>query len=170
MAPTRPITIGDFVNPATNLLAITPLGEGSIAVEGTELAAAESDTFVILSSELPPKFDTTWPIGRYSVPANAAPGTTTYGHQVGDQIGKLFRDALPDVKVILRTDPGIKGVDIEIPSDAVIEAGFRYAEIKPISAAAVSRFNIQVMRWNLPEPVQVITYDYEGNIYYGFPW
>lgn len=72
--------------------------------------------------------------------------------------------------MILRTSPGINGVDIEVPEGAVSRVGFRYAEIKPMSSSGLSRFKTQVTNiWNLEGQVQAITYDYDGNIYYGFP-
>jgi hypothetical protein len=126
--------------------------------------------FIIRPSEVPVRFNTRLPIGGYAIPANAVPGTTTYGNLVGEQIGKLLQDSAPDVPMILRTSPGIKGVDVEVPFDQASDFGFQFGEIKPATDYGFRTFNAQVARWKLPAPVQVITYDYQGNIYYGFPW
>jgi hypothetical protein len=45
-------------------------------------------------------------------------------------------------------------------------------EIKPMSANGYTSFNAQTAKLDLSDPVQAITYDKQGNIYYGFvgPW
>jgi hypothetical protein len=97
------------------------------------------------------------------------PGTTTYGDLVGKQIGNLMQDRLPDVPMILRLSPGQKGVDIELPELQVDDVGARYLEIKPLTDSGFRSFRSQIARWKLTEPVLPVTYDYDGNIYYGFP-
>ncbi|MGD0189407.1 MAG: hypothetical protein ABSD74_01565 [Rhizomicrobium sp.] len=166
LAPERPITREDVIGSVGNLAAVLPIGD---AAEVTDLAATEATPFIILPKELPPKFDITLPVGRYAIPTNAVPRTTTYGDIVGDQIGKLVQDAFPSIKLVLRTSRGMKGVDIEIPIDYAPKLGFQFAEIKPLTNSGYSTFNAQVARWKLPDPVLPITYDYDGNIYYGFP-
>jgi hypothetical protein len=89
---------------------------------------------------------------------------------VGAQIGRLVQDTYPDLVMILRTSPGMKGVDIELKLDDASLTGFQYAEIKPLTDYGFRSFNAQVARWKLDGPVHVFTYDYQGNIYYGFPW
>jgi len=169
-APTRPITRGDMVGAATSLLATLPGGEAASGAAGiSEFAIPESEAFIIRPLELPPNFNPTLPVGRYAIPADVVPGTTTYGNLVGGQIGKLFQDSFPDVQMTLRTSPGMKGVDIEIPFDNAKYTGFQYAEIKPVTDYGLTSFNAQIKGWKLPAPVQVISYDYQGNIYYGFP-
>jgi hypothetical protein len=74
------------------------------------------------------------------------------------------------LNITLRTAPGAKGVDIEVGIGDALKTGFRYTEIKPLTNYGFRSFNAQVARWRLNEPVHVFTYDYEGNIYYGFPW
>ena len=144
-------------------------GAGATAAGDTVEFAADAP-FLIPPLELPPDFDITWPVGRYTIPADAVSQTTTYGNLVHEQIGKLVQDMYPDVKMILRTAPGDIDVDIEIPPEEAPRVGFRYAEIKPVSESGFRRLKGQIARWNKPEPVLVITYDYQGNIYYGFPW
>ncbi|MGA8650775.1 MAG: hypothetical protein ACLP19_11520 [Xanthobacteraceae bacterium] len=60
------------------------------------------------------------------------------------------------------------GVDVEIEQESIEAVGFRYAEIKPLSASGQSKFNQQVLNWELSEPVQAITYDAAGNVFLGF--
>ena len=103
------------------------------------------------------------------IPKDVLPGTTTYGDIVGEQIGKLVQDRLPHIPMILRTKPGMHGVDIELPELEAPQLGARYSEIKPLSVSGYYRFRAQTARWKLSEPVLAITYDNQGNIYYGFP-
>jgi len=79
------------------------------------------------------------------------------------------KDRLPDAEIILRISPGMKGVDIELPEPEISELGARYLEIKPLTDSGFKRFRADIARWKLSEPVLPITYDHEGNIYYGFP-
>ncbi|HEX4157604.1 MAG TPA: hypothetical protein VHY79_03950 [Rhizomicrobium sp.] len=136
-----------------------------------DLARAQIATVLLCipASELPADSDITWPVGRYVIPKNVNPGWD-YGNLVHEQIGTLYQNTFPDVKMILRTSKGLNDVDIEIPDENVPSVGFRYAEIKPLSNSGFSRFKGQVARWKKPAPVLAITYDYDGNIYYGFPW
>jgi len=76
----------------------------------------------------------------------------------------------PNVVLTLNTAPNTPGVDVEVPENGVHVTGFEYAEIKPLSRTGRSRFNNQVLNiWDLEGRVQAITYDKNGNIYYGFP-
>ncbi len=169
LAPERPIVVGDAVDTAANVLSIVPFaGSARVASKIPELAAVEREAFIILPTELPKNFDTTWPVGRYVIPTDALPGTAPYGNNVERQIGDMFQEALPDVKLILKPAP-LNGVDIGVPKESASEFGFQFAEIKPLSASGYNRFRNQVRRWNLAEPVQLFTYDYDGNIYLGFP-
>lgn len=169
LAPERPVTVGDFVAPASNLLSILPIGEVSRAAEFSELAASDSEAFIIRPLDLPTSFDITRPVGRYVIPTNVAPGTTTYGNLVHVQIGNIVQGSFPNVNMTLRTSPAIRGVDIEIPLLRVPDVGFKFAEIKALTDDGFRSFNTQIARWKLSDSVLAITYDYEGNIYYGFP-
>lgn len=44
----------------------------------------------------------------------------------------------------------------------------QFGEIKPLTTSGESRFNQQILNWNLPAPIQLITYDAAGNVYLGF--
>lgn len=174
---TRPGTNADWIDPMLDLVsvgatvagpAVRAFGAGARITADTSIVAADTP-FIILPKELFPGFDSRLPIGKYTIPTNAVPRTTTYGELVGEQIGNLVQIASPTTEMILRTAPGIKGVDIELKAEDAFVAGFRYAEIKPVTDSGFRTFNRQLARWKLSEPVLAITYDYDGNIYYGFP-
>jgi hypothetical protein len=169
LAPCRPIVVDDFVAPAATALTIFPADEFFAAPAQVLRYADEGRPFIVLPKELPKDFVIIRPIGRYEIPTNAVPGTTTYGDLVGKQIGNLMQDRLPDVPMILRLSPGQKGVDIELPELQVDDVGARYLEIKPLTDSGFRSFRSQIARWKLTEPVLPVTYDYDGNIYYGFP-
>lgn len=144
---------------------------GAGARVAADSLAADSE-FAIAIPELPKTFNITWPIGKIEIPENLAPGTDL-GNYMHDRIGKLFQGIVPDVKLILNTDPGVAGPDMRVPENAISRLGFEYAEIKPLSRTGLSRFKNQVLNvWDLEGQVLPITYDYDGNIYYGFsgPW
>ena len=175
---TRPATNADWIDPIVGAasaasMAVGPtlglIGEGTTAAADSAIVAADTP-FIILPSELPADFDITLPIGRYAIPPNAVPGTTTYGNLVGAQIGRLVQDRFPNLVMILRTSPGMRGGDIELQFGDADLTGFQYGEIKPLTDYGYRSFNTQVARWKLDGPVHVFTYDYQGNIYYGFPW
>jgi len=64
----------------------------------------------------------------------------------------------------------MRGVDVQVPSPKIEDVGFEFAEIKPLSRRGRSRFNNQVLNvWDLEGRAQPITYDRNGNIFYGFP-
>ena len=164
LAPERPITRGDAISAAGAILSILPFGEGaSVAAE-----VPEGASFIVFPAELPKSFDVRLPIGRYIIPTDAPPGTAPYGINVEKQIGDLFQQSAKDVAFTFNRTP-LKGVDISVPASKSGLVGFRFAEIKPLSNAGFSRFKRQVTRWNLSAPVELITYDYEGSIYFGFP-
>jgi hypothetical protein len=174
----RPATNADWIDPLIDAALVAPMvirpilgvaGVGASLAGDTSLLAGDTP-FFILRSELPADFETTLPIGKFEIPDNLIPGTKAYGDYVHDQIGKLIQREVPDVKLILKTAPNANGVDITVPDDAVLRLGFRYGEIKPLSPTGYSTFNDQVLNvWDLEGQVQAITYDYKGNIYYGFP-
>ena len=81
----------------------------------------------------------------------------------------MVREAVPDVELTLNTEPGVRNPDIIVPEGTISQLGFEYAEIKPLSNSGLTRFKYQVLNvWELEGKVLPITYDYDGNIYYGF--
>jgi hypothetical protein len=175
----RPGTIADRILAVTGLatagataahLAFGPVGSGSAAAPEPAPPAIPKP-FITLRAKLPADFDESVPIGKFEFPDNLIPGTKAHGHYAHDQIGTLLQDAAPpDVDLILNTAPSARGVDVEVPPGGIDAVGFEYAEIKPLSRAGRSRFNDQVLNvWDLEDRVQPITYDKNGNIFYGFP-
>jgi hypothetical protein len=127
--------------------------------------------FIALRAKLPVDFDETAPIGKFEFPDDLIPGTRGHGDYAHGQIGKLLQEAAgTDVDLILNTAPNMRGVDVQVPSPKIEDVGFEFAEIKPLSRSGRSRFNHQVLNiWDLEGRVQPITYDKNGNIFYGFP-
>jgi hypothetical protein len=104
------------------------------------------------------------------MPDNSVSGTGSFSDLVRRQISELVQRTEPGVPFKLKVSSAEDGVDIETPIEFVPKVGFRYAVILPRTKAAYSSFAEDLRRWNLPAPVLAITYDREGNIYYGFPW
>ena len=127
--------------------------------------------FITLRAKLPADFGETVPIGKFEFPDDLTPGTKGHGDYAHGQIGKLLQEAAgTDVDLILNTAPNMRGVDVQVPSPKIEDVGFEFAEIKPLSRSGRSRFNHQVLNiWDLEGRVQPITYDKNGNIFYGFP-
>jgi hypothetical protein len=96
------------------------------------------------------------------------PGTTNYGCFASAQIAELAQKAGPRVEMILSMSPGMKGVDIELRAMDAPVMGFQFADIKPMPEYGYRSFIAQVALRKLQASVLAITYDYKGNIYYGF--
>jgi len=75
----------------------------------------------------------------------------------------LYPDALFDFRVL----PGQRGIDVTVLDDPTAEVGYQFGEIKPLTASGEAAFNRQLQQWGVG-PVQPITYDAAGNVYYGF--
>jgi hypothetical protein len=56
---------------------------------------------------------------------------------------------------------------VKVLNDPAVEVGYQFGEIKPLTRSGESTFNQQLQRWGVG-PVQAITYDAAGNVYYGF--
>ena len=127
--------------------------------------------FITLRAKLPADFDESVPIGKFEFPEYLVPGTKDHGDYAHDRIGSLLQEAAGrSVTLTLNTAPNTRGVDVEVLEEDIEDVGFEYAEIKPLSRTGRSRFNNQVLNiWNLEGRVQPITYDKNGNIFYGFP-
>ena len=100
-------------------------------------------------------------------PDNLTHGTTLYGSYAHGQIGDLLEELYPGVKFILRVRPGQRGIDVQVPDESVGEVGYKFGEIKPRTFSGEAAFNRQLQQWGAG-PVQSITYDAAGNVYYGF--
>jgi hypothetical protein len=107
--------------------------------------------------------------GSFATPESANPGTTTFGNYAHKEIAKLLQQNYPEANFIFRIRPGQIGPDVELVEQEAIDAvGFRYGEIKPLTNSGKSSFNRQVLNWDLADPVQPITYDAAGNVFWGF--
>ena len=79
-------------------------------------------------------------------------------------LGQTYKGAVFDFKI----RPGQTGIDVTVLRGERI-TGFKYAEIKPRNAAQESKLNTQVQNWGRkPSEVLPITYDYYGNVFFGF--
>ena len=173
---TRPATNAEWIDPIVGAASVASMAVGPILGAAGEGAAVAADTstiaadtpFFIRPLELPADFDITVPIGKFIPNPDLPP--VPFGIDAHQQIGRLVQDAYPDLVMILRTSPGMKGVDIQLQIDDASLTGFQYAEIKPLTDQGFRSFNTQVARWRLNGPVHVFTYDYQGNFYHGFPW
>jgi len=77
-APERPIELGDFVSPVMAAPAIVPIDEFLVgATQVSRVLEGENQAFILLPRELSKDFDITLPVGKYKIPENAVPGTTT---------------------------------------------------------------------------------------------
>jgi hypothetical protein len=146
-------------------------GETPVVPEPAPSGIAKS--FITLRAKLPADFDENElvPIGKFEFPEYLIPGTKGHGDYAHDRIGTLLQDATgTNITLTLNTAPNVRGVDIAVPDDGIHVVGFEFAEIKPLSRTGRTRFNDQVLNvWDLDGRVQAITYDKNGNIYYGFP-
>lgn len=106
-------------------------------------------------------------IGSFTPPDNLTYGTTLFGNYAHEQIANFLKRLYPEVVFGFRVLPGQRGIDVEVLDDPTGEVGYRYGEIKPLTRSGESIFNRQLQEWGVG-PVQAITYDAAGNIYYGF--
>ena len=68
-----------------------------------------------------------------------------------------------------RVEPGQRGIDVSVPEKHIARLGFAHAEIKPLSASGEKKLRQQVGKWGYdPSTVSAITYDANGNVYFGF--
>jgi len=107
-------------------------------------------------------------IGSFPVPQDIKFGTTTFGDYAYGAIADFLRDLYTEAKFVFRVGRGQTGVDVEVEQRWIDAVGFRYGEIKPLTASGRSSFNRRVQNWELAEPVQPITYDPAGNVFLGF--
>jgi len=75
----------------------------------------------------------------------------------------------PNVDFDFRVLPGQRGVDVTVlDAEGISQVGFEFGEIKPLTASGERTMLRQIPKWGLkPVQVQPITYDAQGNIYYG---
>ena len=147
-------------------------GEAEASGRTAGTIAETAATFLVGGAEalIPRAAETAGPrlIGSFAVPRQSTFGTTTFGDYAHNAVASRLPDLYPGAKFIFRVLPGQKGVDVTVVGQKWIDAvGFPFAEIKPLTASGEASFSRQVSRWNLPGPVQPITYDAAGNVYLG---
>jgi hypothetical protein len=106
-------------------------------------------------------------IGAFTPPDTLTYGTTLFGNYAHEQTANLLKRPYPEVVFDFRVLPSQRGIDVTVPDVSIGEVGYQFGEIKPRTASGETRFNRQLREWGVG-PVQAITYDAAGNVYYGF--
>jgi hypothetical protein len=108
-------------------------------------------------------------IGSFTPPPHLKYGRTDFGNHAHREIGSMLRKLYRDANLILRVEPGQRGIDVSVPKDHIAKLGFAHAEIKPLSESGEKKLRQQVEKWGYdPSTVRAITYDANGNVYFGF--
>jgi hypothetical protein len=108
-------------------------------------------------------------IGSFTPPAGLKYGGTDFGIHAHEKAARILQDRYTDVPLVLRVARGEQGVDVSVPEKYIASVGFAHAEIKPLSASGEKKLRQQVFKWEYdPSTVQAITYDANGNVYFGF--
>jgi hypothetical protein len=108
-------------------------------------------------------------IGSFTPRADLKYGGTDFGNHAHRETGSMLQELYRDAHLILRVKPGEKGIDVSVPETHIASLGFAHAEIKPLSASGEKRLRQQILKWEYdPSTVQAITYDANGNVYFGF--
>jgi len=108
-------------------------------------------------------------IGSFTPRADLKYGGTDFGNHAHREIGSMLRKLYRDADLILRVEPGQRGIDVSVPEDHIARLGFAHAEIKPLSASGEKKLRQQIWKWGYdPSTVRAITYDANGNVYFGF--
>lgn len=89
-----------------------------------------------------------------------------FGNYAHQQTAKLLEDLYPGVPFTFRVGPGQRGIDIELPEGFIPRVGHEFLDIKPRSPSGERKFYRQQEEWGVP--VQPLTYDKDGSVYYGF--
>ena len=155
------------VEMALNTAGLTGLSFGSTAI--LEMAGYVNNAGNLVDSSAIAG-ETTGPqlIGSFTAPENLTFGTTSFGNFAHGATADLLQKLYPDVNFELRVLPGQTGADVTVPEKFINDVGFQFGEIKPLTTSGEGSFDRQVLNWNLPAPVQPITYDAFGNVYLGF--
>jgi hypothetical protein len=108
-------------------------------------------------------------IGSFTPRADLKYGGTDFGNHAHRETGSMLQDLYKSVGLILRVEPGQRGVDVSVPENHIASLGFAHAEIKPLSESGEKKMRQQVGKWGYdPSTVRAITYDANGNVYFGF--
>jgi hypothetical protein len=99
--------------------------------------------------------------------ANGIFGSAEYGQMMHDKFLKelIRQTGTRKSDWLMRTDPGLTGVDATYVGQGCRNPGFLYAELKPYSLSGYNRFLSQLDRWNLPAKTTTLwMYDAAGKI------
>jgi hypothetical protein len=108
-------------------------------------------------------------IGSFTPLPHLKYGGTDFGNHAHRETGSMLRKLYRDADLILRVEPGQRGIDVSVPEDHIARLGFAHAEIKPLSASGEKKLRQQIWKWGYdPSTVRAITYDANGNVYFGF--
>ncbi|SFG52018.1 YD repeat-containing protein [Novosphingobium sp. CF614] len=113
-------------------------------------------------------------IGSYLPSANLKFGSTLFGDEAHTVAGRMLTENLnaqgvPLEAITNRTGPGLTGIDMSVDPIYAKQLGFEHIEIKPNTANGLRTLNRQVERWGMnPSSVQSVTYDAQGNVWWGF--
>jgi hypothetical protein len=108
-------------------------------------------------------------IGTFEPPANMNFGTTDFGKYAHEKAADILKSMHPNVPFIFRTKPFETGVDVTVPNKYITHVGFAHGEIKPLTDSGKRTMLGQVLKWGLDrKKVRAITYDAQGNVFYGF--
>jgi hypothetical protein len=149
--------------PGQELPAIEPPPTAEAETRPTEtVSPAPAAHAASANQSTPPK------IGSFLVPDDLTFGTTDFGNYAHNKMAELLKELYPGVDFTFRVGRGQKGVDTDVPEDASVPPLLRgkSLELKPRTPSGERSFYRQQERWGVP--VEPLTYDQDGNIYYGF--
>jgi hypothetical protein len=108
-------------------------------------------------------------IGSFTPPAGMKYGGTDFGIYAHKQAARILQDQYSGIPLVLRVERGEQGVDVSVPANYIARVGFAHAEIKPLSASGEKKLRQQIWMWEYdPNTVRAVTYDANGNVYFGF--
>jgi hypothetical protein len=111
-------------------------------------------------------------IGKFDPPVGIKFGTTTFGQYAHREAAAIVKQDLATkgvAKVVDRTEPGMRGVDLSVPKEFAPRLGFEHVEIKPDTVSGLSSYNRSVVGWGYdPSTVRSVTYDASGRVFWGF--
>jgi hypothetical protein len=139
-------------------------GKEQHALSSASASAATDSVATAAATERGPKL-----IGSFTPRADLKYGGTKFGNYAHQEIGRMLQDLYKGVGLILRVKPGQRGIDVSVPKEHAASLGFAHAEIKPLSASGEKKLQQQIWNWGYdPSTVRAITYDANGNVYFGF--
>jgi hypothetical protein len=139
-------------------------GKEQHALGSASASAATNSVPTAAAAESGPKR-----IGSFTPAAGLQYGGTKFGNHAHRETGSMLQDLYKGVGLILRVEPGQRGIDVSVPPEHIAKLGFAHAEIKPRSESGEKKMRQQIGKWGYdPSTVQAITYDANGNVYFGF--